>query len=188
MRALFQDWNEHPVELYSDAFEHLFCILCIEKSQQIKNILVLKDKRSWQDMACMWPLIPSKLQPVGFGSVQFSSRWYLCAQKFPQHCLWNSSNVHLLSSLQGRSSSTSSFHASLLPAIDGVMALALCPQVGSQAPQHFRSSEMQTACLSALSFPSMESSTQQVKDRLVWNMKNLPCSLVSRIEGSYTLR
>ena len=50
-----------------------------------------------------------------------------------------------LSSFQGRLSSASSFHFSFLPAIDGVTALALCPQVASQAPQHFRS-EMQTTC------------------------------------------
>ena len=31
-----------------------------------------------------------------------------------------------------------------LQAIGGVMSLALCPQVMSRAPQHFRSSEMQT--------------------------------------------
>ena len=37
-----------------------------------------------------------------------------------------------LSSFQGRSSSTSSFHASLLQPIGGVMSLALCPQVLSQ--------------------------------------------------------
>ena len=37
------------------------------------------------------------------------------------------------SSFQGRSSSTSSFHASLLQATDGVMLLALCPQVLSTA-------------------------------------------------------
>ena len=34
----------------------------------------------------------------------------------------------------------------LLQAIDGVMSLALCPQVVSGAPQHFRSSEKQTTC------------------------------------------
>ena len=45
-----------------------------------------------------------------------------------------------LSSFQRRSSSASSFYASLLQAIDGVMSLALCPQVVSQAPQHLRSS------------------------------------------------
>ena len=43
-----------------------------------------------------------------------------------------------LSSFQGESSSASSFHASLLQAIDGVMSLALCLQVVSQASQHFR--------------------------------------------------
>ena len=51
-----------------------------------------------------------------------------------------------LSSFQGRSLSTSSFHASLLQAIDGVMSLALHPQVVSQASQHFRSSEKQATC------------------------------------------
>ena len=34
----------------------------------------------------------------------------------------------------------------LLQAIDGVMSLALCPHVVSQAPKHFRSSETQAAC------------------------------------------
>ena len=66
------------------------------------------------------------------------------SQKFPQHCFWNGSNVHLiddgpLSSFQGRSSSASSFSASLLQAISGVVSLALCLQVVSQASQHFRS-------------------------------------------------
>jgi len=91
--------------------------------------------------------------------VQFSSRWYLCARrspyplhfvsrKFLQRCLWNSFNAGLtdyglFSFFQGRSSSASSFHASLLQAIDGVMVLASCQQVVSQAPQHFRSSEAQ---------------------------------------------
>ena len=60
------------------------------------------------------------------------------SQTFRQCRLWNSSNVCLiddgpLSSFQGRSSSAFSFHASLLlQAIDGVMSLALCPQVVSQ--------------------------------------------------------
>ena len=45
--------------------------------------------------------------------------------------------------IQGRSSSASSFHASLLQAIDNVMSLPLCPQVVSQDSQHFRSSEKQ---------------------------------------------
>ena len=99
-----------------------------------------------------WPL-------SGMLHFQFSSRWYLCTrkspyalhpvlQKFPQRCLWNGSSVRpiddgLLSSFQGRSSSASSFHASLLQAIDGVMPLALCPQMVSQVSQHLRSSEKQ---------------------------------------------
>ena len=98
-------------------------------------------------------------------SVQFSPRWYLCArkspyalhpvsQKFPQRCLWNSSNVRLtddgpFSSFQGRSSSASSFNASLIQAINGVMFLALCPQVVSQASQNFGLSEKQTTSLLA---------------------------------------
>ena len=41
---------------------------------------------------------------------------------------------------------TSSFFYSLLQTINGVMSLALCPQVVSEAPQHFRSSEKQATC------------------------------------------
>ena len=73
------------------------------------------------------------------------------SQKFPQRCLSNSSNVRLivdgpLLSFQGRSSSASSFNASLLQVISGVMSLALCPQVVSQASQHLRSSKKQATC------------------------------------------
>ena len=50
------------------------------------------------------------------------------------------------SNFQGRSSSASSFHASLLQAIDNVMSLPLFPQVVSQDSQHFRSSEKQATC------------------------------------------
>ena len=73
------------------------------------------------------------------------------SQKFPQRCLWNGSNVRLiddgpLSSSQGRSSSASFFNDFFLQAIDGVMSLALCQRVVSQAPQHLRSSEKQVTC------------------------------------------
>ena len=73
------------------------------------------------------------------------------SQKFPQRCFWNGSNVRLIDdgpllSFQGRSSNASSLNASLLQEIDSVMSLALCPQVVSQASQHFRSSEKQTIC------------------------------------------
>ena len=83
----------------------------------------------------------------------------LSLRKFPQRSLWNCSNVRVtvdgpLSSFQGRSSSASSFHASLLQAIDGVMSLALCPQVEYQTPQHFRS-EKQATCEGCFSRPSI---------------------------------
>ena len=86
-------------------------------------------------------------------TVQFSSRWYLCvrkipyglhpvSQKFPQRCLWNGSDVRLtddgpLSSFEGRSSSASSFHASLLQAVDGVMSLCI---LGSRSTSRARRS------------------------------------------------
>ena len=94
--------------------------------------------------------------------VRFSSVHGICAlgkahkyalhrvsQKFPQRCLWNGSNVHLiddgpLSSFQGRSPNAYSFHAS--PSRRSMVSLALCPQVVSQAPQHFRSLEKQATC------------------------------------------
>ena len=41
-------------------------------------------------------------------------------------------------------------HASLLQVIDGVASLPLCPQVVSQAPQHFRSSETPPLMIVAL--------------------------------------
>ena len=86
-----------------------------------------------------------------FSSVQFkmASRrsksayaFHPDSQKLPQSGPSNSSSVCLtddgpLSSFQGRPSSASSFHASLLQVIDGVMPLALCPQVSlmSEATQ-----------------------------------------------------
>ena len=98
-------------------------------------------------------------------SVQFNWRWYLCARKSPYALhpsprSFNSSNVRLtddgpLSSFQGRSSSAPLFHASVLQAIGGVMSLALRPLVVSQAPQHFRSSEMQTTCGSSFACQSI---------------------------------
>ena len=88
-----------------------------------------------QSTTC-WPqvsLLPchcSGDHPKYTATVQFSSRWYLCAwkspyrfhpisQKFPWHCLWNNANVYLtddgpLSSFRGELSSTSPFYASLL--------------------------------------------------------------------------
>ena len=79
----------------------------------------------------------------------------------PLKCFRCSSDNGPPSSFQGRLSSASSFNASLLQAISGVMSLALCPQVLSQVSQHLRSSEKQANCegcfapasLSARSFP-----------------------------------
>lgn len=92
-------------------------------------------------------------------SAQFNSRWYLCTGKahvrsnsFVKCFLrWNSSTVGLtddgiFSPSQGRSSRSSSFHTSLLQAIDGTMSFALRPQARSQTPQHLRSSEKQVTC------------------------------------------
>ena len=51
--------------------------------------------------------LPTVQFSSAYSSVQFSSRWYLCARKslyelhpvsqqFPQHCLWNGSHVYLI--------------------------------------------------------------------------------------------
>ena len=103
--------------------------------------------------------LPRFCQSAQFSSVQdgiyaFGKSPYTLhpdSQNFPQRCLWQGSSVHvtddgLLSSFRARSSSASLFHASLLQAIGGVMSLVLCPQLASQAPQHFRSSQKQATC------------------------------------------
>ena len=75
-------------------------------------------------------VIVNKKMTPSICSVQFSSRWYLCAQKspcalhpisckFPQCRRWNGSIVCLINN---------------------------GPQVASPAPQHFRSSEKQAIC------------------------------------------
>ena len=79
------------------------------------------------------------------------------SQKFPQHCL---NDYGPLLSYQGRSSSTSSFHTSLLQVINGVMSLALCSKIVSQVPQQLTLPRCKPlvmvalpASLSAWSFP-----------------------------------
>ena len=92
--------------------------------------------------------------------------------------LWNGSNVHLIDngphpSFQGRSSSTSSFNASLLQVIDGVMSLALCLLVVSRASKNIsdllRSKLLERvalpAFLSAQSFPFMPACPGQYSHR-----------------------
>ena len=104
--------------------------------------------------------------------VQFSSRWCLCTRKslymymcppppppppalrsFPSIVFkmfsdwWCPSLTQLtFSPFQRRPSSTSSFHTSLLQAIESVTSLAVCPHVVTQTPQHFRSSKTQANC------------------------------------------
>ena len=115
-------------------------------------------------------------------SKQFSSRWYLrtwkcsyalhpVSQKFPQNDAFE--NVHLIDDgtllyFQGRPSSTSSFHASFLPAINGVMSLALCLHVESQAPQHSQFSKAQVICNGCFIYSkySIANATESKQSRL----------------------
>ena len=89
------------------------------------------------------------IKSVQFKTCTWKSRCALhpISLKFFQHCFWNTvpAFVWLMTALSvlSKKISTSSFHASLLQAIDGAMSLALCPQVVSQAPQHFSSSQTQ---------------------------------------------
>ena len=77
------------------------------------------------------------------------SAFHSIFETFSQSYLGRISNVRLtvddpLSHVEGRSSGASSYHASLLHAIGGVMPnLFLRPQIVSRAPQQFRSSETQ---------------------------------------------
>ena len=80
--------------------------------------------------------VARKLPSTGFISVQdgvYALRKPICIHpislKFPQHCLWNGSNVRLIDNgyllfLQGRVSNVESFHTSLLQVIDVVLSLA----------------------------------------------------------------
>ena len=54
----------------------------------------------------------------------------------------------IISSFQRRSSSASSSNVSLLQAVEGVMSLALCPQLLSQAPQQgfFETKTVRNCC------------------------------------------
>ena len=90
-----------------------------------------------------------QLKIVSRSTQKCSHTLHITYQKFSQCCLWNSSNVCLtdnrpLFSFRRKSSSASSFHASLFHAMDDVMLLDMCLQVLSQAPQYLRFSETQT--------------------------------------------
>ena len=100
-----------------------------------QNKLIIKLREECKRQAVQIDKITKKYRS---GQFYFSSGWYLCAQKSPyalhpvsqkfSQCeLWNSSSVCLiddgpLSCFQGRSSSTSSFSASVPHGIDGVMS------------------------------------------------------------------
>ena len=130
-------------------------------------------------------------------SVQFCSRVYLFAwnwpyafhplsRRFPQCCPRNSSNVHLiddgsLSSFQGRSSSASSFHASLFQAIDGVLSLVLYPQVLSQVPQHFRSSETQATYEGCFARQSIISNFYFCFSKLFESVRMMTCVVIQTV-------
>ena len=108
-------------------------------------------------------------------------------RNFPRCCLFDGSNDDLtddngpFSSFQTKSVSASSVYASFLQAIDGVLSLALCPQVASQAPQHVRSSERHkplvvvalAASLSAWSFSWPASQGQHIHRSLQRLMSNI---------------
>ena len=81
------------------------------------------------------------------------------------------------SSLQGRSLSASSFYASLLQAIVGVVFLTFCPQVASRAPQHSDIPRRRSpgdvalpASLSAQSFPLHSGMFRTVYPQEFWKM------------------
>ena len=101
----------------------------------------------------------------------------LSLRSFPKHCIWNSFDIGLIDdgplSFQWRSLSVSSFFA----------ATALCPQVVSQAPQNFRSSEMQdtfdgcfarqsmVASLASLSVRSFPMTPEWPGQYIHWNFR-----------------
>ena len=124
-------------------------------------------KRASQRTATEEPLKHIKNNSsIQFKMVSMLSEKPICAphrlslRSFPNVTFETVYNVRLtddgpLSSFQGRSSSASSFHASVLQEIDGVMLLALCPQVVFQAPQQFRSSAKQASvCAPVMSLHS----------------------------------
>ena len=99
-------------------------------------------------------LKPASILRLGF-SVGHSTNWAIPSAVYWDEQVLSDDDDGTLFSFQERSSSASSSHASRLQAISGVMSLALYPQVVSQAPQHFRSSEKQAACESCFAHQSV---------------------------------
>ena len=106
--------------------------------------LWLKKKKKKSGPSLLWFLVPAPSSVPQFSSVpdgifmfRKAHTLHPISQKFPQHYILNSFSVCLIDdcpflSFQGRLSGSSSFFASLLQAIDGVMSLALCPQIWQQ--------------------------------------------------------
>ena len=88
---------------------------------------------------CLFKQWTNSCTTVQFSSVQDGicapGTAHMCStlsQQFPQCCFWNGSNIRQIDdgpllSFQGRSLSSSSFPASLLQVVDGVMSLAFFP-------------------------------------------------------------
>ena len=134
-----------------------------ETNRQIDKQTNKRQQQQKYQKCSMISLSPNQLNIADIMTIpHFTQKWLsvtrsnksICApprfQKFPHGCLWFTiSSVRLTDD----GPLPSSFHASLLQAIDDMMSLALCLQ-------HFRSSETQAPCngcfpasLSARSFP-----------------------------------
>ena len=150
--------------------------------------------RDWRSLCHCDYFMKLHCEGRDMNTVQFKVVSMCFSQKFLQCCLWNSSSLLIddgpLSSFPGRLSSTSSFHTSLLQAVNGAISLALCPQIISQAPQHFRSSEMQTtsdgcfACQSVCSVISLYGKQRTAgQGQAGVKHENFPCNLISSDRG-----
>ena len=69
------------------------------------------------------------------------------------------------------------------PGISGVMSLALCPHVMSQASQHFRSSEKRVICEAALSSWMVVAPCLTVKPHPEWSLATEPSVYTMRYCG-----
>ena len=114
--------------------KHIFCCN--------KSMLVTTNVLSWQKLY-LWQL-PPIIRDWGSAAIQHSEQMCFQVSASAIDC-WGSTFPQK-DCQQGRLSVASSFYAFLLRVVSSVMSLALCPQIVSQAPQHFRSSEAQATC------------------------------------------
>ena len=149
----FRTPHPHPPLLVYLLYSFAYCFPAMKCCQRVYRrwiTLTVLRFRLEKGRVAAWRCAGAWGEGVG-SSVQFSSvqdgiyalgkahnyTLHPVSQKFPQRCLWNGSYVRLtddgpLSFFEGRSSNASSFHVSLLKAVDGVMSLALCSQIVSQ--------------------------------------------------------